>query len=315
MARTRAANRLHDAYGAWMLVWSWGPALAALSLARHVHTWWAFALALLVVTSRQNALFVVAHESFHKNLFRNAALNRFAGSWLAAYPTVIPWISGREGHLKHHRAVGTEADPDRYAYYWHGHERSAVARHWLAVATGVPFVMKALRIALHLPVPAPRAGIRRDESSGGGRADHLRLVVTHLVLLGLFSLTFGWMYYFAFWLWPAISLRLLVEEMREFLEHRGGHLHVYRAGPLGRFILGPFNFHLHGYHHAVASEPWFRLAQAAERAHARVTIHVQRSYERELFAFFAGRTAFASADGALAGARPPAAPLSVPDPR
>ena len=40
-----------------------------------------------------------------------------------------------------------------------------------------------------------------------------------------------------------------------------------RAWRIERFVLGPFNFHLHAFHHAVAYEPWVPAsAQAAERA-------------------------------------------------
>jgi len=290
----------HDAWGVWMLVWSWGPALAAIALAARHPSPWSYLAALVVVGARQHALFVVAHESWHKTVFRSPRWNRFAGAWLAAYPVVIPWVSARETHLEHHRKVGTEADPDRYAWSWRRSERGAFAWHLAAVATGVPFVVRAVRQALGLPLPPPRDGMPVPTETSGGRGEQLRTVATHLVLLGAFAGTVGWVWYFALWLFPAISMRLFFEALRQFLEHRGGRMHLYRSGPVERFFLGPFNFHLHPYHHALASEPWFSVRNAAAKAAEKYEIVEHASYVGELVAYFRGAGEVAEVE------RPPA---------
>ena len=110
-----------------MLAWSYGPIVLAIGLYAERPRVWTFALAFVVVAARQNALFVVAHESWHRNLFPWRRLNDLAGAWLASYPIVLPHWQGRHAHLEHHRTVGTESDPDRYAWGWAVDERGAFA--------------------------------------------------------------------------------------------------------------------------------------------------------------------------------------------
>ncbi len=301
MATERGTWR-HDAFGVWMVVWSWGPAVAALGLfARHPGPL-AYVAAVLVIAARQHALFVVAHESFHKTVFRNAWLNRFAGGWLAAYPIVIPWTGARAGHLEHHRKVGTVEDPDRYAWFWRKSDRAAFVLHMCATATGLPFVLRMARLVVGLPPARPRAGVVAPAAFKADRSDQLRIVVAHVVLLGIFAATLGWQWYFLLWLWPSISIRLVLDETRQFLEHRGGLMHVYHAGPLERFFLGPFNFHLHAYHHAVASMPWFGAPRLAARAREKLTFQEHPSYVGELVAYLRGTSAVPDPPGAQAAA-------------
>lgn len=286
MARSDAPLS-HDLWGAWALVMSWGPIALALALFHARPSALTFAVAFAVVAARQHAMFVVAHESFHGNLFRARGLNDGAGAWLAAYPIIMAWGAAKEGHWNHHREFPGEADPDRYAWDWRVDQRGAFVRYLLFTLTGLPFVLRSLAAALGRDVPAFGRPIRRA-AGGAGKGELLRVILTHGALLAAFTVTLGAPYYFALWLAPAVSLRVALDETRQFLEHRDGTIAVYRAGPVERFFLGPFNFHLHGVHHAIASEPWFRLAAAEEAARAKADILEKRSYARELVRFFRG---------------------------
>jgi len=282
----------HDLLGAWAIAWTYLPMLAALALFARWPALWSFALAFVMISVRQNALFVVAHESWHLTLFRSRRASELAGAWLASYPLLMPNGPTREGHLEHHRRVGTLEDPDRYAWNWGLEERAAWARHLLAVASGVPFLVRAGRALLGLPAPAGESArrMRPSHNLAGDRRELLGLGVVQLTLLGLFAVTIGWYWYFALWLLPAISLHLVVDEMRQFLEHRNGRILVYEASPLGRFILGAFNFHLHAVHHVFASEPWFCLPALKERALGKRSDIVRlKGYFGELVAYLRGR--------------------------
>jgi fatty acid desaturase len=315
MASTRGARSssagARAAGGLWMLVWSWGPAVGAIALyARHPAVW-TFALAFVVVAARQNALFVVAHESWHKNLFPWKRLNDFAGAWLASSPIVLPHWHSRHAHLEHHRTVGTAADPDRYAWGWTIRQRGAFVCNLLLVGTGLDFAHRVVRRLLRMPPPRPTPGRapRVTFVVPEGRLDIIRIAIVHGALLGVFTATAGWPLYFALWLAPALSLRLAVDELRQFLEHRGGRLIIYRAGPIGRFVLGPFNFHLHALHHALAAEPWFRLPAIEERARSKDPQIIELpGYVRELVAYLRGidSTAAPVTDAAPRDAEEPA---------
>jgi fatty acid desaturase len=276
-----------------MLVWSYAPAVAALWV---FHRWanpGTFVLALVVVSMRMNALFVVAHESWHYNLFRSRKLNEIAGAIFAAWPTVMPYVHNRTSHWNHHRHVGTERDPDSYAWAWKDDERGLLARELFFTATGLGYAVRIARLVFGLQKPPPAPG--RPPRPGMERAAALReiprLLLVHLVIFSIFWKTMGPLWYFPLWLFPALGPYPAITGLREFLEHRRGALIVYRAGPIGRFVFGCFNFHLHAYHHACAAAPWFTLPEYRERALRKVpSIVTMDGYFGELFSFMVGRS-------------------------
>ncbi|CAN5924112.1 hypothetical protein BH11MYX4_BH11MYX4_25530 [soil metagenome] len=281
---------LHDALGVWTIVWSYGPIVLALWLFARWPSPWTFAAAFLMAVVRQNALFVVAHECFHGTLFRSRKVNAAVGAWVAAAPIVLPYAQSRRIHLDHHRRVGQDDDPSRYAWDFPTTERGRWLRYFGGVLTTVPFLVRALKMAMGKgpgPVTDDRAGL---EEGSGSKVDLLRVVVVHLVLLGLFTLTLGPIWYFVLWLLPAIGAHLVLDDLRQFLEHREGKLVIYRAGAIERFVYGPFNFHLHAFHHAIASEPWFCVPASEERARVKAPhIVTLGSYTVEIVRYLRGR--------------------------
>jgi fatty acid desaturase len=310
---------LHDVLGAWTFVWSYAPIAAALAVFARWPSVWTFALAFALTAFRQNALFVVAHESFHNTLFRSRPLNEVLGGWLAARPILLPYAQSRHSHWEHHRHVGTAEDPDRYAWAWERDRRGAWLGHYTLTLLALPFVARAARAVLGIvrgraAAPAEDQGRQGLAVDSGAKMEILRLGVTHLVILGVYAVTVGPVAYFTLWLLPAITLRVVIDDLRQFLEHREGRICIYRAGPVERFLLGPFNFHLHGFHHAVASEPWFCLPAIEERAREKLPdIVVLRSYTREIARFAAGRPLVPA--GVSGGEAAPASSTTAASPR
>lgn len=305
---------LHDALGAWTIAWSYGPIALALWLFARWPSPWTCAAAFLVVVIRQNALFVVAHECFHGTLFRNRRVNAVIGAWVAAAPIVLPYAQSRRIHLDHHRRVGQDDDPSRYAWDFPTTERARWLRYFGGVLTTVPFMVRALTTALGKgarSAPDDRAGLE-----DGGKVDLLRVVVVHVALLGLFTVTLGPLWYFVLWLLPAIGAHLVLDDLRQFLEHREGKLVIYRAGPIERFVYGPFNFHLHAFHHAIASEPWFCVPASEARARARAPhIVTLGSYTMEIVRYLRGRGLEAPRDLSAASGAADEGSTSDPSPR
>ncbi len=277
----------HDALGVWMFVWCYAPMVAALALFHRYPNVGTFFLAMAVVAFRMNALFVVTHESWHFNVFRSRAANQWLGAALASYPIVMPYFKDRTTHWDHHRYVGTPRDPDAWAWDYKDGEQRKLARDLLAVASGTPYLIRIARIIVGRPAPGqgrPGSAITKGEIA--------RIILVHLVILGIFWRTIGAVWYVPLWLFPGLALFPVVTIVREFLEHRRGAIIIYpRANVLERFLLGCFNFHLHGYHHAFASAPWFTLPDMDERARRRVKEMVTlESYFGELVAYARGRS-------------------------
>jgi fatty acid desaturase len=292
----------HDLLGVWMFAWCYAPISAALLVFHRYANPGTFLFALVVIAFRMNALFVVAHESWHFNVFRSRRLNEWAGAGLASYVIVKPYFKDRAGHWSHHRYVGTTRDPDAVSWDYADADRRKFARDWLLMATGASNIVRVLRVLLGRPAP----GAGGPGAPGITRGEIVRLGLVQLVIVGLFWKTVGIFWYAPLWLFPSLALAPAVTFLREFLEHRRGAITIYpRANAAERFLFGCFNFHLHGYHHAFASAPWFVLPLVGDRARRKVPDMVTiDSYFGELFAYAAGRSpAFARPTRAAGGVR------------
>ncbi|MEZ4260262.1 MAG: fatty acid desaturase [Polyangiaceae bacterium] len=284
---------LHDALGVWMLVWSYAPIVAAIWVFDRWPSVGTLLLAIVITGVRMNALFVAAHEAYHYNLFRSRKLNVWVGGALASYAVMMPFFHSRTSHWDHHRYVGTDRDPDAPAWDWSAHERWRFAREMLMLATGLSYVERVARLVLGVPrVETNGARRARPMPEGDLKTQEIkRLVAAQLAVLGVFTVTIGPMWYVPLWLLPSVSIFRAWVSLREMLEHRRGAIIVYRAGLIERFLLGCFNFHLHAYHHAHASAPWFTLPALKEKAHAKLDgIVYLDSYFAELYAYMRGRS-------------------------
>jgi len=86
-------------FGAFALVARWPNPLTVL-------------IAVVVIGGRQLSCAAVMHEASHRALFRNRALNDWAGNWLAAYPVWSDTDTYRPYHMQHHVKTASPEDPD-----------------------------------------------------------------------------------------------------------------------------------------------------------------------------------------------------------
>jgi fatty acid desaturase len=295
---------LHDLLGVWMVVWSYAPILAGIWA---FHRWPSvpvYVLAVLVGGARMNALFVTSHDTYHSTVFRSRAVNAWVGA-IVSYSVAMPYFHNRQVHWDHHRHVGTSRDPDAPAWDWPEHHRWRFVREMLWLGSGWSYVDRIGRIVLGLERPTGE-GVRKTKPPLAGelkKQEIPRIVAAQLLVLALFALTVGARWYLLLWVVPALSVFPAWATLREMLEHRRGALIVYRAGLVERFLLGSFNFHLHAYHHAHASAPWFTLPIMRAKAHSKVDdIVYLDSYFGELWAYLRGRSVVPSRKLDSAGA-------------
>jgi fatty acid desaturase len=93
----------------------WGLVFAAMALVSVSPGGWkllSIPLALALIGARQLGFAVLMHEAAHHTLFRNRALNDWAGNWLCSYPVWADLHPYRRYHLRHHAKNWTREDPD-----------------------------------------------------------------------------------------------------------------------------------------------------------------------------------------------------------
>lgn len=85
--------------------------LTAGMIAWHIGTFWAYALAFILVGARGQACYILQHEAMHNLLFTAPRTNERMGAVLSAILDTRFYM-GRKIHWDHHRFVGNTEDPN-----------------------------------------------------------------------------------------------------------------------------------------------------------------------------------------------------------
>jgi fatty acid desaturase len=257
------------AYNLAYLAFAWIVALGAIVVFWVHPAWYTFAIAFLVVSSRQQALLNVEHECIHRKLVPSRRWNELIGRWLCAAPVGSPFGASRHRHLTHHRLLGTPEDPDREL---HAGERQQTRRGLLRHFVGGLLGGYAGMVLMGPP----------DRSASPDRASRMRdlasLVLAQAVLAGGLTLAFEWWVYPALWLAPLATVTVLGHLVRSFVEHaitrdeesaHSNRLITVHSNSVERFFVAPYGMNYHAEHHILPSVPAPRLRALQDRLAAR----------------------------------------------
>lgn len=278
---------------------AWGVLVATVAVAHQANNAFVYALAIIVIGSRQNALATLAHEGWHGLLFSSRRLNHIVGAWLYAYPIGILYFHDRDRHLRHHREVGHDYDPDWINYTSRRRESAGRVLGYLAslllgrllFSTLLSFVTRGRpRIALQSRSEAGK------ESQPGVRGELFRAMCCQAGLFGGMALATGkWWSYLLLWMLPLATFAGFFANFRALIEHVSAsdevapedRLRDIHAGPIERFFIAPCHFNYHALHHAHPSIPHYNLTRGKQAYTDRLGAYpftVWRGYTRALFA-------------------------------
>src|SRR5438874_224223 len=173
----------------WVLV------LLAVGLFTYERSWLTFAVAFLVVSSRQLALLNVDHDCVHNNFVPGRRWNERVAIVLAASPCASPFYASRARHLAHHRLLATEQDPDARLHAGDDKETvGGVLRYFgLGLVGGY-----AAMVMFEPGAVAMDAAFRRR--------DRRNVVLGQGAVFAVFTLLFGWWMYPLLWVLPLATL-------------------------------------------------------------------------------------------------------------
>lgn len=263
-----AAERpLIDVRSLLALIGEWLIVVSAIVVVVQVSHWAAWLAAMLVVATRQHALLMLFHDAVHGLLARDRRANDFLINLLVGVPHLLPVETYRPLHLAHHRAVGTDEDPERTLLYagqrWR--YRPLPAGDLAMQLLGDLFLVNGLRT---LAATHKRGGV-----AGPEKATLVALAIWALLLAAVFA---RWpqvaLPAAVIWFVPLLTITNLLQKLRSFAEHSGGPgvtpgwdhwTYSWRPGLLGRLTIWPYNINYHLEHHANATLPWHQLPRAA----------------------------------------------------
>ncbi len=290
VGRLAVLSRRLVAYNLAYLALAWALALGAIALFWAHPAWYTFALAFVVVSSRQQALLNCHHECVHRKFVPGGRRwNDFVGRWLCAAPVGSPFGAAQARHLTHHRLLGTPEDPDRDLHSGETKQtRRGLARHFIGGVLGgyAGMVLMGPRVG---GTPSGRSSARRDLIS---------LVVVQAAIAAVLTLACAWWVYPTLWLAPLATVTTLCHLVRSFVEHavtdsemakHGNRLITIRSNLLERGLVAPYYMNYHAEHHLIPSVPAPRLRELKKSIGSRAdapTVLDRSSYAAAVLDYF-----------------------------
>ena len=235
--------------------------------------------AVIIIGTRQHALFVIAHDAAHYLLYERRWLNDVVGRACAAAQG-LSMCTYRVIHRLHHNNLYGELDPDTALHGGYPRGRRYLVRKlvkdlsgltaWKTYAYflgGAPALNTATNVALRpLDDTSPKL---RDEA----RADRNIVIGLHIVALAAFAASGHLVQYLVLWVLPLVTVVQAILRLRAIAEHGAttdfsSPLTAARTnlGPAWlRWLVFPHNVNYHVEHHLYASVPQYNLPRLHEQ--------------------------------------------------
>ena len=268
-------TRLDPVRSTVSVVRTWLEVALLTALAVRFPEWWVVAPCMILLATRAQALFILAHEAVHYRLYETRWLNDLVGR-LCATPGGISMFSYRVIHRLHHNHLFGRQDPDTPIHGGYPRGRAYLAGKLLRDVAGLT-AWKTYAYFWGAPSAARIDGAKSDplgDTSPKLRRDALndRWAVAgfHLALPAA-ALAFGFFTeYLLLWAIPLWFLLQPLLRFRSILEHgmtteTGDVWHDARTN-LGpgwlMWLIFPHHVHYHLEHHLYPSVPHYNLPRA-----------------------------------------------------
>ncbi|MFO1320812.1 MAG: fatty acid desaturase family protein [Burkholderiales bacterium] len=250
-------------------------ALGAVGVAAWAWTPWVVVPAIVIIATRQHAMFVLAHEAAHYRLLSARRRNDVVGRWLGRV-NGISMCSYRVVHRLHHNHLYGPQDPDLALHGGYPRGRVYLLRKLAADVCGLT-AWKTFRYFFGDPAANAATGEKPrplDDTSPALRTAALKdrwgVVVWHLAVpvgMALAAGPPGLLRYVVLWLVPLATVLQALLRLRAIAEHgaplgTGSCLvaaRTHRTGRLARFFLFPHHVNFHVEHHLYPAVPQYRL--------------------------------------------------------
>jgi len=258
----------------------------ALAAAAALASWFSLPvtlLAVLVIGTRQHALFVVAHDAAHYLLYENRRVNDLVGRFCATVQG-LSMCTYRVIHRLHHNNLYGELDPYTALHGGYPRGRAYLVRKLLKDLTG----LTAWKTYAYFLGGAPGLNTKTnvalrplDDTSGRlkaeARSDRNTVVAVHVVALGLAAWSGFLLQYIVLWLLPLVTVVQAILRLRAIAEHGAtsdfsSPLTAARTNlvPAGlAWLVFPHHVNYHIEHHLYASVPHYNLPRLHREMAAR----------------------------------------------
>ncbi|HWA39387.1 MAG TPA: fatty acid desaturase family protein [Burkholderiales bacterium] len=229
--------------------------------------------AVILIGTRQHALFVIAHDAAHYLLYESRKLNDFVGR-AAATVQGLSMCTYRVIHRLHHNNLYTELDPDTALHGGYPRGRAYLFKKllkdlagltaWKTYAYflgGAPALNTSTNIAIR-PLDDTSEKLRRD-----ARSDRNVVIAFHVAALAFFAWAGYLVEYLVLWILPLVTVVQAILRLRAIAEHGAttdfsSPLTAARTNLLPgwlAWLIFPHHVNYHIEHHLYASVPHYHL--------------------------------------------------------
>jgi len=240
-------------------------------------------LCVLVIGTRQHALFVIAHDAAHYLLYENRRLNDFVGR-AAATVQGLSMCTYRVIHRLHHNNLYGELDPDTALHGSYPRGRAYLVKKLLKDLTGfttwktyayflggAPALNSATNVALR-PLDDTSGKLRSE-----ARSDRNAVIAFHVVMLIVFAWSGYLVQYLVLWILPLVTVVQAILRLRAIAEHGAttdfsSPLTAARTNVCPgwlEWLIFPHHVNYHIEHHLYASVPHYNLPRLHREMAAR----------------------------------------------
>lgn len=277
------------------VVLEWLVIAAAVALCVRWPQGWAFALAWVVIGSRQMSLWTHGHEGAHYLVHRNRKINDAIVRYAIFNPLFISLGRFRRLHFAHHRHLKTDHDPEgplmSFPEFRFPRPLPSLLLMLALDLTGLNF------LRYNLPKLGPWAWALLRGRWPFARPDAARAAYYTVLLAAVVLVPGAWLYALLCWLVPyatwfpfCMRLRLMAEHFH-LPQHARLQTRTVKTNALVRLLFMPNNVNYHAEHHVYPQVPAPHLpalhrrlmAEPAYRQDARIAPsywHMLREFSR-----------------------------------
>jgi fatty acid desaturase len=241
------------------------------------------AACVIVIGTRQHALFVIAHDAAHYLLFENRKANDIVGRACATVQG-LSMCTYRVIHRLHHNNLYGELDPDTALHGGYPRGKWYLVKKLLKDLSGLtawktyayflggaPALNTQTNVALR-PLDDTSAKLKEE-----ARKDRNTVIAFHIVLLVLFAWSGYLVQYLVLWILPLVTVVQAILRLRAISEHGAttdfsSPLTAARTNLVPawlEWLLFPHHVNYHIEHHLYASVPHYNLPRLHREMAAR----------------------------------------------
>ena len=247
------------------MIFDWIVIFATIYLCNlYFHPAW-YVLAVIVIGARMHALAILMHDATHYQFLKNRKWNDVLTNWLTMYPLFTSIEQYRQNHLRHHRHLNTEDDPDWVS--------KLGKRAFTFPKTKMDFMLRTLSyLSLYQGISdaiwflkrfSPEAKSERKSE----KAKPIARISFYLVLIIILTIGGYWKLFLLYWVVPYLSTFFMFQYIRSVAEHFGelayDHLltstRSVKPNLIERFFIAPHQVGYHLEHHLYPGVPFYNL--------------------------------------------------------